>query len=241
MLEAVVITLGLLSLLAFTSLPTKEEPPYQALLLNQKGEAVCGGSIVNEHYILTAAHCKAACSQGCKVVAGARSAFDFVETRQERKIKDFITHENYVEGKFDDDIMLVSVQKPLQLSYGVQTIEIKQDGMFTPQDAVNSIISQLKNNKLGSSFTNLKVVEKADCLEKFKLKTGKFICTISEQPGINSCEGDSGSPLTYLDPETNRYRLVGLVSYGADCASLTPQVNTDVYAYSDWIYARIKA
>lgn len=52
---------------------------------------------------------------------------------------------------------------------------------------------------------------------------------------FNLFQGDSGGPIVYLDPDTNRYTLVGVVSYGAECASVTPGVNTEVAAYLDWI------
>ena len=32
--------------------------------------------------------------------------------------------------------------------------------------------------------------------------------------GIDSCQGDSGGPLTWVDPNTQKVKLVGVVSWG---------------------------
>ncbi|CAB0007580.1 unnamed protein product [Nesidiocoris tenuis] len=52
-------------------------------------------------------------------------------------------------------------------------------------------------------------------------------------------KGDSGGPLIWLDPETNLYTQVALVSYGKACASYAPAVNTDVAHFMPWIQAKI--
>ncbi|XP_066905043.1 venom serine protease 34-like [Halyomorpha halys] len=61
--------------------------------------------------------------------------------------------------------------------------------------------------------------------------------TISKVIKHEAYDGDSGGPLVYLDPETNRYTQVALVSYGVeDCGkSAAPSVNTNVPHYYNWI------
>ncbi|CAH1408438.1 unnamed protein product [Nezara viridula] len=55
--------------------------------------------------------------------------------------------------------------------------------------------------------------------------------------------GDSGGPLVYLDPTTNRFTQVALVSYGPTACGSDPRpsVNTDVYAFNSWIQKAIAA
>ncbi|KAF6215318.1 hypothetical protein GE061_010070 [Apolygus lucorum] len=65
------------------------------------------------------------------------------------------------------------------------------------------------------------------------------LCTLSKKE--TACQGDSGGPVVWLDRQTNRYTLVGLVSFGAACTDERPTVNTRVAAYLPWIQQQIAA
>ncbi|XP_076239476.1 venom serine protease 34 [Calliopsis andreniformis] len=47
-------------------------------------------------------------------------------------------------------------------------------------------------------------------------------------------EMDSGGPVLWQNPVTRRLVLVGMISYGLNCA-LVGSVNTRVSSYMDWI------
>lgn len=54
-----------------------------------------------------------------------------------------------------------------------------------------------------------------------------------KQPTIreNSCLG----PVVWLDRDTGRYQLIGIISHGVPCGSAAPAVNTRVTEYLQWI------
>ncbi|WP_431308940.1 trypsin-like serine protease, partial [Halalkalibacter flavus] len=61
---------------------------------------------------------------------------------------------------------------------------------------------------------------------------GRRICTYT--PKKDTCRGDSGGPVIWLDPDVNRYIFVAVVSYGpAECGNSDgrPGVNTNVSYY----------
>lgn len=51
---------------------------------------------------------------------------------------------------------------------------------------------------------------------------------------VLSFQGDSGGPLQ-IRGDSGKYYIVGIVSYGAGCATKTPSVYTRVSSYLDWI------
>ncbi|KAF6215266.1 hypothetical protein GE061_010018 [Apolygus lucorum] len=57
----------------------------------------------------------------------------------------------------------------------------------------------------------------------------------------STCHGDSGGPVIWLDPETNRYTVVGVVSFGPDCGDHRSSINADVSAHLSWIHRWIDA
>ena len=62
--------------------------------------------------------------------------------------------------------------------------------------------------------------------------TEDMIC--AGMPGVDTCQGDSGGPMTAVNPETGRVELVGVVSFGAGCAS-APGVYCEVAQKVDFI------
>ncbi|KAL1461559.1 hypothetical protein WDU94_013444, partial [Cyamophila willieti] len=54
--------------------------------------------------------------------------------------------------------------------------------------------------------------------------------------GQDSCNGDSGGPLIWENPNTDRHYLIGVVSYGTEqCGIGSPGVYTRVTSYLHWI------
>uniref|UniRef100_A0AB38ZET8 Venom S1 protease 39 n=1 Tax=Oncocephalus sp. TaxID=2944721 RepID=A0AB38ZET8_9HEMI len=63
------------------------------------------------------------------------------------------------------------------------------------------------------------------------------VCTTSKPDSF--CSGDSGGPLSIVDPETNRYSQVSLVSRGSSCTDKF-MISTLVAYFYDWIQDVIK-
>lgn len=64
------------------------------------------------------------------------------------------------------------------------------------------------------------------------------ICAINDVVGSDICDGDSGSPLMYKNPENNLWYLLGVASRGRECPDgeiLRPGMYTSVDYYLESI------
>lgn len=83
-----------------------EDFPYQVALESQR-QLICGGSIISDRYILTAAHCL----DGVKIPGlQVRAGSTFLQTDGEiRKVKKSNIHENYNSLNSDYDAAILEV------------------------------------------------------------------------------------------------------------------------------------
>ncbi|CAH1402815.1 unnamed protein product [Nezara viridula] len=226
------------------------EYPWMVMLVegNTK-DVLCGASIINTKVAITAAHCTHTLPSGTKlnIIAGTSNVNkpgQFVPVRR------WIEHEKYYGPQYDagktvNDIALLLLAKPLQFNPNVGPL-CMPTGKYNIE---NKWVKLTGWGQLGGELpstrqlmeVDLKVMQFKRCQKLFPLKSPQTqICT--QTPGRSSCFGDSGGPLTYLDPETNRYTLVGLVSFGSGvCDPQVPTIFTEVTAFLPWIKSKIKS
>ncbi|XP_017491178.1 PREDICTED: venom protease-like, partial [Rhagoletis zephyria] len=224
----------------------------------------CGGTILNNRIILTAAHCvkrpfQTLTAADFVVKVGAHhldSSGSFAEVEQ------IITHENYSPTYHNDDIALLRLKVPLDFSNehlapvclpsSAASDEGRHVGLMTnmvgwgvqsPTSGASSpllhevqvpISSQRQCKK---AYTELMGAESA-----IYLNWNNTFCASYEQGEKDTCKGDSGSSSTVLDESTNTYTQIGIVSFGYGCAQAGyPGVYTYVNKYLGWIAAHMQA
>ncbi|CAB0004167.1 unnamed protein product, partial [Nesidiocoris tenuis] len=154
-----------------------------------------------------------------------------------------INHEQYNQrGNTENDVaLLVLASKiPFQRTIGPACF---------PKANLNIVGSKVRVIGWGALYSNgpqpnilqkvdLDVKPISDCSKVYPGITAGQLCTYTLKK--DACQGDSGGPVIWLDPATNRYTVVGIVSYGYGCAQPgAPGVNTAVSAYRDWILNKI--
>ncbi|CAH1402814.1 unnamed protein product [Nezara viridula] len=224
------------------------EYPWMVMLVEgDSRDVMCGASIINTNVAITAAHCTHYLSRYTKlnVIAGTS---DVNKPGQVVPVSRWIEHEKYNSPQYDaartiNDISLLLLEKPLEFNPNVGPV-CMPNGKY---DIENQWVKLIGWGQLGGYLpptrdlmeTDVKVLPFKTCQSKFPLKTPQTqICT--QAPGKGGCMGDSGGPVTYLDPKTNRYTLVGLVSFGSgNCDPIVPTVMTEVSAFLPWIKSKI--
>lgn len=98
--------------------------PYQAAIQSRKDNAhLCSGSIINNRYILTSAHCslKLIDIKDAYAIIGTVS---LSEDRTEVDFEEIITHPSYDKDTYRNDIALMRTVKSLNFSRLIQPVDL---------------------------------------------------------------------------------------------------------------------
>ncbi|XP_010638818.1 coagulation factor IX [Fukomys damarensis] len=221
--------------------------PWQ-VLLNGDIEAFCGGSIVNEKWVITAAHCL---HPGIKieVVAGEYDIEKKEDTEQRRNVIQIVPHHSYNASinKYSHDIALLELDKPLALNSYVTPIcianrEYTNTFLRFGSSYVSGWGRVFNKGRPASILQYLRVpfVDRATCLRstKFTIYNNMFCAGYSEG-GKDSCQGDSGGP--HVTEVEGTSFLTGIISWGEECAMKGKYgIYTKVSRYVNWIKEKTK-
>ncbi|XP_012272591.1 chymotrypsin-2-like [Orussus abietinus] len=203
--------------------------PHQ-VSLKRNGRHLCGGSILNNRWILTAAHCLVAASgRTLNVVVGTNLLSEDGEVYQSDYI---VRHEKYDPSLIRNDIGLIHVNKDIVYNEKVQPIALPSSNFEDPEHPV--LLSGWGTTILNGQVPNtlqeisLNVIPLQKCRNIHWQVTETNICTFTKS-GEGACHGDSGGALVAGNEQ------VGIVSWGYPCARGYPDVFTRVYTYLDWI------
>lgn len=211
--------------------------PYQVSLQSVHQEHFCGGAILDEYWIVTAAHC----------VTGWNPAFIRVITGTEQykvpgavyNVESVKIHCNYDRPLYHNDIALLKMKDPIQFNAKTQKIEYDpiplQEGEEVTLTGWGSAVMFGKYMDNLQSL-RLQFVPHKECVGLWKNDQGVdlgHICTLSKEGG-GTCHGDSGGPLV------RDGKLVGIVNWGEPCATGVPDMQASISFYHDFIRTTIK-
>ncbi|XP_030757927.1 serine protease snake-like [Sitophilus oryzae] len=192
---------------------------------------LCGGSLISEKHVLTAAHCTIS-RRGPprRVRLGMVDLFDNSSYIQEKSVEKFVNHPQYKRPRKYHDIAIVFLESPV---------------IFTPfvrPACVNTLenINQKHAQAIGFGKRFYDDNDRSTTLLKVKLPLfsnevcSKYILTHPiEMPnglidsemcagdldgGRDTCEGDSGGPLQVVQMEPYcTYSIIGVTSFGRFC------------------------
>ena len=215
-----------------------------------EGSFVCGGNLIDDRRVLTAAHCvldgfAALPVADVRVVAGRDDPFasDVVASQVAR----LAVHPGYERRPRDQgeggpyDVALLELAEPVtQPSIRLAT---EADAAAYAPGVVAGIAGWGATRSGGSAVDRLRsatvpILDDAACASQTRIPLSEartMLCAGYPEGGIDTCQGDSGGPLAVTGAD-GAPLLIGTVSWGVDCAKpLSPGVYVRVATVQPWV------
>ena len=243
-----------------------------AVLLGYRGSGgreafLCGGTLINRRYVLTAAHCHEDSDAAFKRIRVAYiGEFDVSKDpdcndckpvqKMEIGRNDVKLHEKWDQNRFQAgfDIALVRLPRPATtviedseelvvpvcLPWRGESVPKTQTKVVGWGKASNSQNSRdLKDFGVFKSRLQKVRLPLASNSECQRIYGERYVCAGGEK-GKDSCNGDSGGPLVSAALDNVQF-LLGIVSFGSSvCGQGFPGIYTNVEFYMDWIRRNLK-
>ncbi|KFQ41459.1 Urokinase-type plasminogen activator, partial [Nestor notabilis] len=235
----------------------ESQPWIAGIFQNIRGvdHFLCGGSLIDPCWVLTAAHCfhspskKPQNKSVYKVFLG-KSILNVTDDKEQVfMVDDIISHPDFTDdtGGNDNDIALIRIrttsgQCAVESKY-VRTICLPEKNLYLADNTRCEISGYGKQEfydifyaqRLMSATVNL--ISQRKCKHEYYDSirvTDNMVCAGDPTWQTDACKGDSGGPM--VCEYDGRMMLYGIVSWGDGCAKKDkPGVYTRVTRYLNWI------
>ncbi|XP_064197707.1 vitamin K-dependent protein C [Anguilla rostrata] len=222
----------------------KGESPWQALIMNEKGQFHCGGVLIDQFWVLTAAHCLET-SKRFSVRLGDYERFKKEGTEVTIPVDEAISHPDYDTVTVDNDIALLRLEQAVSYTPYIVPVCLPDRGLAEQvlhRNGTRTIVTgwgkqdELKKRFTSAlSFIDIPLMDRAQCARSMENNiTRNVLCAGQLGRREDACEGDSGGPMVTRHRGT--WFLIGLVSWGEGCGRRDKVgIYTKVSNYREWI------
>ncbi|KAL7646381.1 UNVERIFIED_CONTAM: hypothetical protein RMT77_003294 [Armadillidium vulgare] len=210
----------------------------------------CSASIINNLYLLTAAHCFKRFRvkkdilvfnvTNISAVLGVHQREEFSKYKEVRQIIQAIIHEKYRPCNHSNDIALIKMKEPLtRYTSTINPICLPPSGRKF-ENILATVSGWGYEKKKGSAVANLKktnvtILSNFLCNKKISKYFSEDIMMCADSFNSQTCKGDSGGPLMIING-SDKFVQIGVVSFGFGCPTrFFPHLYTRVNHYLQWI------
>ncbi|XP_068631440.1 serine protease nudel [Battus philenor] len=220
--------------------------PWVAALYRD-GMFHCGGVILNQHWVMSAAHCvHKFWKHYYEIQVGMLRRLSFSPQEQNHRVSHVIVNQNYNQEDMVNDLSLLRVKTSIQFSRWVRPICLPGPETAGPNwlsgpdpDTLCTAVGWGATIERGLDPDHMREVEVpiwSHCKHR-QDEAGREICAGLKEGGKDTCQGDSGGPLLCRNPiNKQQWYVAGIVSHGDGCARENePGVYTRVSIFVEWI------
>ncbi|KFO73925.1 Coagulation factor X, partial [Cuculus canorus] len=195
----------------------------QAVLVHEYHDWFCGGTILNEYFILSAAHCIDQ-YKDLRVIVGMVDKRKEEPSRAIHRVEKIIAHARYDNRTYDSDIALLKLEEPITFSEDVIPACLPEED-FANYVLMNQTFGIVSG--FGRAFEYAQQVQRMKVLQvpyvdrntcKHALYgpvTRNMFCAGYGKDGKDACQGDGGGP--HVTEYNGTYFVTGIISWGEGC------------------------
>ncbi|NXX89911.1 FA10 factor, partial [Centropus bengalensis] len=195
----------------------------QALLMDEYGYWFCGGTILNEYFILSAAHCVNQ-FKDLRVIVGMVNEEKEEPSRAMHRVEKIIVHERFDNKTYDSDIAILKLEEPITFSEDVFPACLPEED-FTNNVLMNQTFGIISG--FGRMFEHARMAKRVKVLQipyvdrntcrsaLYSLVTRNMFCAGYDKDGKDACQGDGGGP--HVTKYKGTYFVTGIISWGEGC------------------------